>query len=288
MTAGDDHKRLALPPVYVAARRILLDALVALEAHREAVIVAGAQAIYLRTGEADFGIAPFTTDADLALNPKQLGGDPTLPQAMIAAGFSLRVKADGHVDPGTWEASTRVADKSFTIPVDLIVPEAVAPPGGRRGARLGVHGREAAKRAVGLEAALIDQSPMQIAALEPSDARTVEAKVAGPAALMIAKAHKIHDRIGNSRRDRTEDKDAADVFRLMQTTNPAEIRGVFALLLESSPAQSATADAMKHLDALFGRRGRPGIAMATRSLTAAVPEARISAICVAYIDELLR
>ena len=37
-------------PLYVEARRILLDALFALRSHRPAIIVAGAQAIYLRTG----------------------------------------------------------------------------------------------------------------------------------------------------------------------------------------------------------------------------------------------
>lgn len=41
----------ALDPLYVAARRVLLDALTLLAPHGDAVIVVGAQAVYLRTGE---------------------------------------------------------------------------------------------------------------------------------------------------------------------------------------------------------------------------------------------
>ena len=48
----------AIDPRYVAARRVLLDALEALEAQKQAVIVAGAQAVYLRTSEGERGLAP--------------------------------------------------------------------------------------------------------------------------------------------------------------------------------------------------------------------------------------
>ena len=53
--------------VYVAARRVLLDALEALGPHRVAVTLVGAQAVYLRVGDADIAVAPSTTDGDLAL-----------------------------------------------------------------------------------------------------------------------------------------------------------------------------------------------------------------------------
>jgi hypothetical protein len=64
-------------PRYVAARRVLLDALTAPEPHGRAFIVVGAQAIYLRTGSADLSmtVAPFTTDGDLALDPRHLALD---------------------------------------------------------------------------------------------------------------------------------------------------------------------------------------------------------------------
>ena len=42
-------------PLYVAARGVLLDALQALGEQREALILAGAQAIYIHTGAAELG-----------------------------------------------------------------------------------------------------------------------------------------------------------------------------------------------------------------------------------------
>ena len=156
----------SIDPRHVAARRVLLDALDALAAHKQAVIVAGAQAIYLHTGEGEIGIAPFTSDGDLAIDPAKLGDEPQLEVAMRAARFTPSL-----TEPGIWLATTAVDGTELTIPVDLIVPEAVAPPGGRRGARLGPHGKRVARRAVGLEAAIVDHSAMTVAALEPSDKR---------------------------------------------------------------------------------------------------------------------
>ncbi len=53
-------------PLYVAARRVLLDALEALKNQHAALILVGAQAIYLHTGEAKFSVPECTTDADIA------------------------------------------------------------------------------------------------------------------------------------------------------------------------------------------------------------------------------
>src|SRR6266516_7162710 len=96
------------------------------------------------------------------------------------------------------------------------------------------------RRAVGLEAALVDHSPMSVTALEPSDTRTFEVEVAGAAALLVAKAHKIHDRLESSRPGRAEDKDAADVYRLMQTTSPTDAAHRLAALREHETAGPVT------------------------------------------------
>lgn len=270
---------------YVAARRVLLDALQALEPHAAALVIAGAQAVYLHTGDGDLAVAPFTTDADLAVDPDRLAGDPLIEAAMSEAGFQLALYG-GHVEPGIWTTEVDVAGERLLIPVDLIVPEAAARGGGRRGARLGVHGRRAARRAIGLEAALVDHAPMSIRALEPADARLLTANVAGPTALLVAKAHKIHDRLDRGRADRVIDKDAADVLRLMQTTNPATVGGTLAELTADPMAGSASTAAIGYLEALFGRRGRPGIAMAARAMRLALPAERVEAICVAYVTTL--
>lgn len=57
-------------PEYAGAGRTLLDALEGLGDQRESVILVGAQAIYLHTGEDDgfAAVAPFTTDADLSFD----------------------------------------------------------------------------------------------------------------------------------------------------------------------------------------------------------------------------
>ncbi|HEY5815441.1 MAG TPA: hypothetical protein VIS95_03775 [Solirubrobacterales bacterium] len=88
---------------YVQARRVLLDALEALGDQRDSVIVAGAQAIYLQVGPGSLPIADFTTDGDLALDPKRLADDPTLASLMEAGGFELK-RYEGAQEPGIWEA----------------------------------------------------------------------------------------------------------------------------------------------------------------------------------------
>ncbi len=208
----------AFDPLYIAARGVLLDALTLLAPHGDAVIVVGAQAVYLRTGEGDVGItiAPYTTDGDLALNPALLGGEPDLEALMSDAGFSAE-------HPGMWQTTVLVSGEDVTIPIDLIVPEGTSTGEGRRGARIPPHGKRAARRAVGLEAELVDHSPMTVVALDPADERHVTVEVAGVAALLVAKAHKIRDRLDTGRTDRPSDKDAADVYRIMQTTRPAAV-----------------------------------------------------------------
>ncbi|MHB1509350.1 MAG: hypothetical protein ACYCST_09640 [Acidimicrobiales bacterium] len=279
----------ALDATYIAARRVLLDALVALAAHDRAVIVAGAQAIYLRTGSADLTItvAPFTTDGDLALDPRRLEDDPQLEDAMTDANFELRPQGDGRIEPGIWTGVARVGGQHFEIPVDLIVPEAVAPKGGRRGARLGVHGNRAARRAVGLEAALVDHGLIQITALEAGDDRQVVANVAGEAALLVAKMHKLHDRVASGRSDRLDDKDAADVIRLMQASSPRTVGLTIASLCSDDLAGAVSGQAVGYLDELFGRRGRVGIRMAASALRFGLPEERVEALSVAYAGALI-
>jgi hypothetical protein len=275
-----------IDPMYVEARRVLLDALIALEPHGAAVIVAGAQAVYLRTGDADMAIAPYTTDGDLTLDPSLLGEEPELESAMRSAGFDLATM-NGHVEPGIWVASGNVAGQTVVIPVDLIVPEGAASSGGKRGARLGTHGKVAARRAVGLECVLIDHSTMTIPALDPADPRSVEVEVAGSAALLVAKAHKLHDRVANGKATRIDDKDAADVFRLMQSTTPDAVGETLAALSRDEVAGQVTVDAIAYLDELFGRRGRRGIEMAARALRVGMPEAQVETICVSYTGRLL-
>lgn len=88
-------------PRYIAARRALLDALFALQGHAEALVIAGAQAVYLHTGDGDLAIAPFTTDADLAVHPDRLSADPLIEPAMTQAGFKLNSSTAATSNPAS-------------------------------------------------------------------------------------------------------------------------------------------------------------------------------------------
>jgi hypothetical protein len=270
---------------YVQARRVLLDALEALGEQRRSVIVAGAQGVYLQAGPGSLPIADFTSDGDLAVDPALLADEPTLASLLEGKGFRLR-RLGGAPEPGIWEAPAFVNGKEVQIPVDLIVPTGVAPPAGSRGARLGSHGKRAARKVRGLEAALVDNEERRVEALDPEDARTITARVAGPAALFVAKVHKIEDRVRSGREDRLDDKDASDLLRLMQRFPAAQLVPKFEQLLTDPVAGEPTAQALDAFRGLFGEpRGR-GIAMAVEALRLAMPSTRVRTISMAYASAL--
>jgi hypothetical protein len=237
--------------VTVRARSVLIDAIVALDAHADAVIVALAEA---------------TKDTDIALDVRVLGDEPLLEQAMAAADFEPDLAAD----PGRWLSPDG-------IPVDLMVAEALAGASAhrRRGARIPPHSKRAARRAVGLEAAMVDFSRERIAALDPADTRVVTANVAGPSALLVAKLHKISER--SMTPDRLVDKDAHDVHRLFQAV-PTEIlaAGLDRLLADGLSA-SVTATALAQLRDLFATPSSLGAVMAGRAETGIGDPATVAA-----------
>lgn len=112
-----------------AARTALLDALDALRDQLDALVLIGAQAIYLWTGAADLAVAETTDDSDLAIDHRLLADDPLLEVAMTAAGF--------HRDPETRHFGSWLSPQN--VPVDLMLPEAQSQKGGRRGARIPPH-----------------------------------------------------------------------------------------------------------------------------------------------------
>lgn len=233
------------------ARSGLLDALEALEAHLDALVIVGAQAINLYTGSAQVALAEYTTDGDVALNPELLSSDPLIEEAMAAARFSRDTRENVI---GTWISPRGV-------PVDLMVPDAIAG-AGRRGVRVPPHDSKAMRRARSLEAALVDNSKMTIRALGvSSDMREFEVSVAGPSALLVAKLHKIYDRIASP--TRLDNKDAHDVYRILRAVETnILVEAVWRLLGEEASAQ-VTREALAYLGELFaGGSGARGSQMA--------------------------
>jgi hypothetical protein len=214
---------------------------VALDAHREAVIVIGAQAIYLRTAGTPVALAEATKDSDLALDPRRLDDDPRIEESMSRGGF-YRNSVDGQ--PGAWL-------NPEGIPVDLMVPETLAGPGSKntRGARIPPHDRRAARRARGLEAAIVDNSIMEVAALDAADPRTYRVRVAGPAALLVAKLHKIAERV--TAPHRLNDKDAHDIYRILIDVDTADLASAFKILCSDPVSSETTNQAVEYLADLF-------------------------------------
>ncbi|CAN5774578.1 hypothetical protein BH23ACT10_BH23ACT10_17860 [soil metagenome] len=187
----------------------------------------GAQAVYLHTGPADLAVAELTTDADLAISPQFL------------------------------------ADEPDNIQVDLLVPEALAGRG-RRSAELSAHTGKVARRALGIEGALVDNETPHHRGARATDDRSVDVAVAGPAALLAAKIHKIADRAGHP--GRVRDKDALDVLRLLRAIPLDELTQRTRDLLASDLAGDVTRTALGYGNELLGQPEQPWAQMAARAV----------------------
>ncbi|MGW3699055.1 hypothetical protein ACWECR_35140 [Streptomyces sp. NPDC005056] len=268
----------------VVARRVLLDGLDALHEHLPALTIVGAQAVYLRTPEAAISNAPFTSDGDLGIDPLLLGDQPHLDDSLRAAGFDLRDKDQ----PGLWERPETIGDKIVPVELDLLIPRQLSPKNGKRSAKVPPHGNMSARWIEGLEVAVVDRSPMPVASLEPEDLRSITVNVAGPAALLVAKAFKISDRLSNveKRPDRLTDKDAGDVLRIMMTARPRQLAKRFSELRRDTRVGDIAVQGLEKLYALFGGPATPGVDMAVRALSGDVPESRIRTLAPAFISQL--
>lgn len=250
MNSPGESDSIASTDLLVIARKVMLDALAALDEHRQAVIVIGAQAVYLRTASAPVALAESTKDSDLAIDPRVLGEDPRIEQAMRTAGFIPNPETR---QPGAWI-------NPLGVPVDLMVPEALAGPGGpsSRGARIPPHDRRAMRRARGLEAVVVDYSVEEVRALDPLDDRVFSVRVAGPAALLVAKIHKLAERVDTPAR--LNDKDAHDVYRILRTIETEDLVTGFRRLGADSLSAETMTEALAYM----------------RDLVAAGPDALIS------------
>ena len=268
METVDDHRR-------IAAREGLLDAVEALGPHRDAVILVGAQAVYVHTESEDssFAVSPFTYDADIALDPSLLAESPGIIEAMDGAGFSLMDQ------PGLYR-------REHGVQVDLLVPEAVGG-SGRRGARLGGHGNRAAMKVRGLEGALVSNTTRTVRSLVPGDDRSCDLKVAGPAALLVAKVHKIAERLDESSRQRALDKDAFDIFRLLRAVDTHVMACEIRRLRSHEVSSVVTLEAMSVFNDLFGDLSGVGTELVVRHVAGLEDPGLIATSSVALSRDLL-
>ncbi|MEY8038307.1 hypothetical protein [Saccharopolyspora cebuensis] len=266
---------LTIPHEYVVARSVLLDALTALRAHLDAMVLVGAQAVYSHTGDADMVTAPTTTDADVALAPDRLADEPLLEEALRLAGFV------SGTNPGTWRGQGAVA-------IDLMVPAAVSGPRRSRGARLPVHGKWVARRTLGLEPALVDNETREIQSFSPGDSRRARLRVAGPAALLVAKTIKIEERRADHDSRRLQPKDGLDVLRLLRVIDMGEVARRLHLLAMDDVAGEVTRSALVALREHGARADGPIATLAASAVTGTEdPDVTIES-TVLLVEELLQ
>ena len=118
---------------------------------------------------------------------------------------------------------------------------------------------------------------MEVVSLSSDDSRRLMARVAGPAALLVAKMHKIAERQDEPKR--LIDKDAHDAYRILVTIPTNVLAHALRRLVDDELAGRVTRDALTHLDDLFaagpmalgsqmagrseGRLGDPAVAAAS-------------------------
>lgn len=219
-----------IDPGTVLSRRALIDVIVGLSEHLEALTVLGGHAVIEMTWHLDALPVPDTTqDGDLGVAPQLLADSPLLFEKMTELGFEA-ARPDR---PGIWSPiEQRDLPPHERASVDLIAPRAVAAENIRRpirAARVGAHGKHSVSATEGTELSLLDRSSRVLRSFDTGP--SVEAYVAGPAALLCAKAYKLHDRMEPSElrrnRERLRPKDFADVYRLLHAISGEEAARVF-------------------------------------------------------------
>lgn len=219
-----------IDPGTVLSRRALIDVIVGLSEHLEALTVLGGHAVIEMTWHLDALPVPDTTqDGDLGVAPQLLADSPLLFEKMTELGFEA-ARPDR---PGIWSPiEQRDLPPHERASVDLIAPRAVAAENIRRpirAARVGAHGKHSVSATEGTELSLLDRSSRVLRSFDTGP--SVEAYVAGPTALLCAKAYKLHDRMEPSElrrnRERLRPKDFADVYRLLHAISGEEAARVF-------------------------------------------------------------
>jgi len=206
-----------------SSRKLLIDTIRALADFGDAMTVVGAHAVHVWVqdvlGPVDMQA---TRDADVAVNPVFVTPNPKLLDIMQRIGVTPALPDRPGVYGYADESSLPLGERTT---IDLIVPEAYAG-SGRRAARIAGQ-QHAASRAVGLELAVWDRHRRTLTAIDDPTTK-VEAWVAGPAALLVAKAHKVHERLEQvaTRPDRLRPKDSGDVGLLMMVSNADDVAKV--------------------------------------------------------------
>ena len=214
------------------SRRLLIKALKAMSVFKEAITVVGAHAVHVWIQEAWGKIEmEATRDSDVSVNPIFVASDPKIADLLKSIGvepaLTNRPGIYGLVAEGGIPLQARTT-------FDLIVPEVYAG-GGRRAARIPGQ-KNSASRAVGLELTLWDRSLLTLESVD-KPFETIEAYIAGPASLLVSKAHKVHERLKQvaTNPTRLRPKDSGDAALLMMISDPGGVAATMRKGIDEHP-----------------------------------------------------
>lgn len=108
--------------------------------------------------------------------------------------------------------------------------------------------------------------------------------VAGYGALLVAKLHKLGDRLATP--ERLHAKDAGDVYRLFDAVAPDEMTTILQVLLNDQRSSVTTSEALVYFDQLFTTSSAVGVRLAVEALRGVLPEATVSAAMASYAGVL--
>lgn len=250
-TPSEVHLSQYIDPDIVRSRRNLIDVITALGPQREALTVLGAHAVIEVTqGIPNLPPDDATQDGDLGVTPALLVDEPLLSDVLSSLGYEAVQQAR----PGVWSPiAQRDLPPHSRDTIDLIAPFEVSYPEGtkppRRGAKVGEHGSHSVSATRGTELSLVDRSLRMIRSFD--DGPDVEGYVAGAAALLCAKAYKLHDRMNPQELERNPQrlrpKDFADVYRLMLAISPEKASELFTRGEVTARIGGAVAEGRMHL-----------------------------------------
>jgi hypothetical protein len=128
---------------------------------------------------------------------------------------------------------------------------------------------------------------MEIPALSFSDSRVYRAKVAGPAALLVAKLHKLGERQDTA--TRLVDKDAHDIYRILVAIQTEDLAARLRQLQTDGLAGHVTNMAIDYLNQFFATGPNAiGSMMAGRAETGVGDPLVVSASVAALAEDLVR
>jgi len=134
----------------------------------------------------------------------------------------------------------------------------------------------------------VDKAKTTISALDPRDGRSFDVAVAGPAALLVAKLHKIGERISGREQRRVDDKDALDIWRLLQAIETSQLSTALLKLVDVDVARDVTREALVGLRTHFTDPRSAGPQMAARAVGALMSAEEVAETCATLAADLVR